>query len=156
MVLVLYCEVSYAIVSILHPLHFWDILRFFVWLFLIFLRSWGEECLFELFIVCITSIRDASVRVYTLGWFGIKGSFHFRDLKPFLIFSGSNGLIALSGESGSQWQHCVSKAAHSSLKTIAADLWMESVWIFDAVRHEFWPDAECGCPPLPCSGKHKQ
>lgn len=49
----------------------------------------------------------------------------------------------------------VSKAAHSSLKTIAADLWMESVWIFDAVRNEFWPDAGYGCPPLPCSGKLK-
>lgn len=132
---------------------FWGFL--FVW-FLCFWEAEEKECLLELFTVCVASISYASVYVYALGCLGIKGSFHFGDLMPFLIFSGNNGLIALSRESGSQWQHCLSKAAHSSWKTVAADLWMESVWIFDAVGNKFWPDAEYGCPPLPCSGKHKQ
>lgn len=108
-----------------------------------FSEKLGRTTLSELFTLCVTSISYASVYVYTLGWFGIKSSFHFRDLKP-LIFSGNNRLIALRRESASQWQHCLSKAAHSSSKTMAADLWMESVWIFDAAGNKFWPDAECG------------
>lgn len=121
-----------------------------------FSETLGRKCLLELFTVCVTSMSYASVCVYTLGLFGVKGSFHFRDLKLLLIFSGNNGLIALSRESASQWQHCHLKAAHSSSETVAADLWMESVWTFDAVGNKFWPDDEYGCPPLPCSGKHKQ
>lgn len=144
--------------SISHHI-FWTLGISWGFLFVCFLFSWEareKECLLELFTVRVASVCYASVYVYALGWFGIKDNFHFRDLKPFLIFSGNNGLIALSRESGSQWQHCLSKTAHSSSKTVAADLWMESVWIFDVVGNKFWPDAECGCPSLPCSGKHKQ
>lgn len=41
------------------------------------------------------------------------------------------------------------KAEHSSSQAEAADLWMESVWMWDAAGSQLWPGAERGCP-LPC------
>lgn len=39
------------------------------------------------------------------------------------------------------------EAEHSSSQAEAADLWMESVWMWDAAVNQLWPDAEHGCPP---------
>lgn len=45
------------------------------------------------------------------------------------------------------------KAEHSSSQAEAADLWMESVWMWDAAGNQLWPDAEHGrlcCPVVRC------